>query len=148
MLIWVSFLWLVMLFGQSCIPAASPSSHYYARRKYWLSYSSLMAWFKFLIQMHVCFLMANSWNLLSINIKVHLHDIGRQYRVMRGVLRPYFAIFREKSAVSHCITWRHPLTVKQVHIDGATAFAASGMWYFLLIQIHLQLPEFWSLSFY
>ena len=32
----------------------------------------------------------------------------------------------EKSAVSHCITWRHPLTVKQVHIDGATAFAASG----------------------
>lgn len=32
----------------------------------------------------------------------------------------------EKSAVSHCITWLHPLTVKQVHIDGATAFAASG----------------------
>ncbi|XP_062108358.1 uncharacterized protein LOC133819190 [Humulus lupulus] len=32
----------------------------------------------------------------------------------------------EKSAVSHSITWRHPLAVKQVEIEGATAFAVSG----------------------
>ncbi|XP_024931219.2 uncharacterized protein LOC107423200 isoform X2 [Ziziphus jujuba] len=32
----------------------------------------------------------------------------------------------EKSAVSHSITWRHPLAVKQVQIDGATAFAVAG----------------------
>lgn len=35
-------------------------------------------------------------------------------------------ISREKSAVSHSITWRHPLSVKQVNIEGATAFAVSG----------------------
>lgn len=71
--------------------------------------------------------MAKSRNLLSIDVNIHLHDLSYQYRVMRGVLRPYCAIFREKSAVSHCITWRHPLAVKQVHIDGATAFAAAGL---------------------
>lgn len=38
-------------------------------------------------------------------------------------------ISREKSAVSHSITWRHPLAVKQVQIDGATAFAVSGSWH-------------------
>ncbi|XP_057486534.1 uncharacterized protein LOC130772612 [Actinidia eriantha] len=32
----------------------------------------------------------------------------------------------EKSAVSHSITWRHAVSVKQVDIDGATAFAVSG----------------------
>ncbi|VVA20893.1 PREDICTED: 5'-nucleotidase [Prunus dulcis] len=32
----------------------------------------------------------------------------------------------EQSAVSHCITWRHPIAAKQVHIDGATAYAVSG----------------------
>ncbi|KAF7806855.1 5'-nucleotidase surE [Senna tora] len=32
----------------------------------------------------------------------------------------------EKSAVSHCITWLHPITAKQVNIDGTTAFAISG----------------------
>ncbi|KAK4355604.1 hypothetical protein RND71_024575 [Anisodus tanguticus] len=32
----------------------------------------------------------------------------------------------EKSAVSHSITWRHALSVKQVDISGATAFAVSG----------------------
>ncbi|XVF63120.1 hypothetical protein PTKIN_Ptkin09bG0063300 [Pterospermum kingtungense] len=32
----------------------------------------------------------------------------------------------EKSAVSHSITWRHPVSVKQVDIDGAIAFAVSG----------------------
>ncbi|KAI9089737.1 hypothetical protein K1719_029030 [Acacia pycnantha] len=32
----------------------------------------------------------------------------------------------EKSAVSHCITWLHPVTAKQINIDGATAFAISG----------------------
>ncbi|GMN46680.1 hypothetical protein TIFTF001_015865 [Ficus carica] len=32
----------------------------------------------------------------------------------------------EKSAVSHSITWRHPLAVKQADIPGATAFAVSG----------------------
>ncbi|KAK6254958.1 hypothetical protein SCA6_016263 [Theobroma cacao] len=31
-----------------------------------------------------------------------------------------------KSAVSHSITWRHPVSVKQVDIDGATAYAVSG----------------------
>lgn len=29
--------------------------------------------------------------------------------------------------MSHCITWRHPIAAKQVHIDGATAYAVSGM---------------------
>lgn len=37
------------------------------------------------------------------------------------------AIFREKSAVSHGITWLHPLSAKRVDIDGATAFAVSGL---------------------
>ncbi|KAG6732171.1 hypothetical protein I3843_01G156700 [Carya illinoinensis] len=32
----------------------------------------------------------------------------------------------EKSAVSHGITWRHPISAKRVHIDGATAFAVCG----------------------
>ncbi|XP_028771635.1 LOW QUALITY PROTEIN: uncharacterized protein LOC114728846 [Neltuma alba] len=32
----------------------------------------------------------------------------------------------EKSVVSHSMTWRLPVTAKQVHIDGATAFAISG----------------------
>ncbi|KAL4588310.1 hypothetical protein LXL04_001194 [Taraxacum kok-saghyz] len=32
----------------------------------------------------------------------------------------------EKSAVSHSITWRHPITAKRVEINGATAFAVSG----------------------
>ncbi|XP_020221296.1 uncharacterized protein LOC109803988 isoform X1 [Cajanus cajan] len=32
----------------------------------------------------------------------------------------------EKSAVSHCITWLHPIAVKQVNINGTTAFAVSG----------------------
>ncbi|KAI4345628.1 hypothetical protein L6164_012730 [Bauhinia variegata] len=32
----------------------------------------------------------------------------------------------EKSAVSHGITWLHPISAKQVLIDGATAFAVSG----------------------
>ncbi|KAK6929967.1 Survival protein SurE-like phosphatase/nucleotidase [Dillenia turbinata] len=32
----------------------------------------------------------------------------------------------EKSAVSHCITWFHPLSAKRVEIAGATAFAVSG----------------------
>ncbi|XVF38214.1 hypothetical protein REPUB_Repub20aG0081300 [Reevesia pubescens] len=33
---------------------------------------------------------------------------------------------KEMSAVSHSITWRQPLSVYQVEMDGATAFAASG----------------------
>lgn len=32
----------------------------------------------------------------------------------------------EKSAVSHSITWRHPLSAKRVDIEGATAYAVSG----------------------
>ncbi|KAI5400853.1 uncharacterized protein LOC127095291 [Lathyrus oleraceus] len=32
----------------------------------------------------------------------------------------------EKSAVSHCITWTHPVAAKKVHIDGTTAYAVSG----------------------
>lgn len=32
----------------------------------------------------------------------------------------------EKSAVSHCITWRHPISARRVDIEGATAFAVSG----------------------
>ncbi|KAI4373952.1 hypothetical protein MLD38_012009 [Melastoma candidum] len=32
----------------------------------------------------------------------------------------------EQSAVSHSITWRHPLSAKRVIIEGATAFAVSG----------------------
>ncbi|KAJ7980049.1 5'-nucleotidase surE [Quillaja saponaria] len=32
----------------------------------------------------------------------------------------------EKSAVSHGITWIHPVSAKRVDIDGATAFAVSG----------------------
>ncbi|XP_042517919.1 5'-nucleotidase SurE-like isoform X2 [Macadamia integrifolia] len=34
--------------------------------------------------------------------------------------------FREKSAASHSITWRHPLSVSRVEIEGATAYAVSG----------------------
>ncbi|WRX20084.1 Survival protein SurE-like phosphatase/nucleotidase - like 2 [Theobroma cacao] len=33
---------------------------------------------------------------------------------------------REMSAVGHSITWRRPLSVKQVDMDGATAFVVSG----------------------
>ncbi|KAF2284193.1 hypothetical protein GH714_019865 [Hevea brasiliensis] len=32
----------------------------------------------------------------------------------------------EKSAVSHSITWRHPISARRVYIEGATAFAVSG----------------------
>ncbi|KAE9455359.1 hypothetical protein C3L33_12739, partial [Rhododendron williamsianum] len=32
----------------------------------------------------------------------------------------------EKSVVSHCITWRTAVSVQQVNINGATAFAVSG----------------------
>lgn len=32
----------------------------------------------------------------------------------------------EKSAVSHSITWLHPIAAKKVHIDGTTAYAVSG----------------------
>ncbi|CAN0856746.1 5'-nucleotidase SurE [Linum grandiflorum] len=32
----------------------------------------------------------------------------------------------EKSAVSHSITWRHPISARRVPIDGATAYAVSG----------------------
>ncbi|KAM1083684.1 hypothetical protein ACFX19_022451 [Malus domestica] len=32
----------------------------------------------------------------------------------------------EKSAVSHCITWLHPIAAKKVHINGATVYAVSG----------------------
>ena len=32
----------------------------------------------------------------------------------------------EQSAVSHCITWKHDLHVKEVAITGAKAFAVSG----------------------
>ncbi|XP_021747630.1 uncharacterized protein LOC110713494 isoform X1 [Chenopodium quinoa] len=32
----------------------------------------------------------------------------------------------EKSAVSHGITWRHPIAAKKVEIEGATAFAVAG----------------------
>ncbi|KAK7308059.1 hypothetical protein VNO77_41650 [Canavalia gladiata] len=32
----------------------------------------------------------------------------------------------EKSAVSHSITWLHPVAAKQVNIEGTTAFAVSG----------------------
>ncbi|CAJ1925570.1 unnamed protein product [Sphenostylis stenocarpa] len=32
----------------------------------------------------------------------------------------------EKSAVSHSITWLHPIAARQVNIDGATSFAVSG----------------------
>ena len=33
----------------------------------------------------------------------------------------------EKSAVSHSITWIHALAVKRVEIEGATAYAVSGL---------------------
>ncbi|XP_065863320.1 uncharacterized protein [Euphorbia lathyris] len=32
----------------------------------------------------------------------------------------------EKSAVSHSITWRHPISARRVEIEGATSFAVSG----------------------
>ncbi|CAL1396767.1 unnamed protein product [Linum trigynum] len=32
----------------------------------------------------------------------------------------------EKSAVSHSITWRHPISARRVEIDGATAYGVSG----------------------
>ncbi|RVX22300.1 5'-nucleotidase SurE [Vitis vinifera] len=37
------------------------------------------------------------------------------------------SFFREKSAVSHSITWIHALAVKRVEIEGATAYAVSGL---------------------
>jgi len=36
-------------------------------------------------------------------------------------------IDREKSAVSHSITWQHPLAARRVDIEGATAFAVAGL---------------------
>lgn len=38
---------------------------------------------------------------------------------------------REKSAVSHSITWRHPISARRVDIEGATAFAVSGLFLFI-----------------
>lgn len=34
---------------------------------------------------------------------------------------------REKSAVSHSIIWSRPLTAKRVEIEGAEAYAVSGL---------------------
>lgn len=39
----------------------------------------------------------------------------------------FFSFSREKSAVSHSITWRHPLAVKRVDMEGATAYGVSGL---------------------
>ena len=36
-------------------------------------------------------------------------------------------IYREKSAVGHCTTYRHPVAAEKVEIQGATAFAVSGL---------------------
>lgn len=41
-----------------------------------------------------------------------------------------FASYREKSAVSQSITWRHPVSVKRVAIEGTTSYAVSGMFLF------------------
>lgn len=41
----------------------------------------------------------------------------------------FYHIYREKSAVSHSITWRHPLSAKRIDINGATAFAVSGQFH-------------------
>lgn len=38
----------------------------------------------------------------------------------------FCSLFSEKSAVSHSITWRNPVSVKRVDISGSTAYAVSG----------------------
>lgn len=53
-----------------------------------------------------------------------------------------FGLFREKSAVSQCITWRHPVSVKRVAIEGTTSYAVSGMFFFILC--HLKSVPFFS----
>ncbi|KAK9671957.1 hypothetical protein RND81_12G066200 [Saponaria officinalis] len=52
--------------------------------------------------------------LVKLLVSTNLHDV----RVC--------APDSEKSAFSHCITWSRDLAVKQVEIEGATAFAVSG----------------------
>ncbi|KAI8561333.1 hypothetical protein RHMOL_Rhmol04G0330800 [Rhododendron molle] len=49
-----------------------------------------------------------------------------QYEVQVCAPDSLLPLFREKSAVSHSITWRIAVSVQQVNINGATAFAVSG----------------------
>lgn len=52
--------------------------------------------------------------------------------------QPLPILFREKSAVSHSITWRNALSAKPVEIDGAVAFAISGQLQFFSVIIHMK----------
>lgn len=36
-------------------------------------------------------------------------------------------VYSDQSGVGHGITWRHALSAKRVQIEGATAFAVSGL---------------------
>lgn len=48
-----------------------------------------------------------------------------------------FLFSREKSAVSHSITWQNALCVKPVEISGASAFSVSGKLQSSLFSCHL-----------
>ncbi|KAJ4840456.1 hypothetical protein Tsubulata_023026 [Turnera subulata] len=61
---------------------------------------------------------SNSNHLPSIMVAVLVST--RRFQVL--VCAPH----SKKSAVSHSITWRHPVAVKRVEIEGATAFAITG----------------------
>ncbi|KAK6130197.1 hypothetical protein DH2020_036007 [Rehmannia glutinosa] len=48
------------------------------------------------------------------------------FYLSESYFRYYLKFYREKSAVSHSITWRNPISAKPVEISGAIAFAVSG----------------------
>lgn len=59
--------------------------------------------------------------VVSVNFAVFLVSISFQFFYCDCEL------FRERSAVSHSITWFHHIYAKRVEIDGALAYAITGM---------------------
>ncbi|XP_028118632.1 uncharacterized protein LOC114316169 isoform X2 [Camellia sinensis] len=74
---------------------------------------------------------AGNWPTVTVT-----NDDGIDAPGLRALVRVLVSVNRyevlvcapdsEKSAVSHSITWRNAVSVKEVEIDGATAFAVSG----------------------
>lgn len=61
-----------------------------------------------------------------INILLHKFDNLDALTIFFNLIKLFISFCRDKSGVGHGITWRRPLSAKQVDIVGATAFAVSG----------------------
>lgn len=61
-----------------------------------------------------------------ITIQVSIVASNICFLCLTSFLSGLLLLVREKSVVSHCITWLTAVSVQQVNINGATAFAVSG----------------------